>query len=274
MDLTWPFSPAAPRLAVFPPPRVERIMAMPEQPLNVSELHTVVHIGTHVDSPRHFVIDGPACEDIPLDRLLGRGVVWRIEKPPLGAIVPADLEAMRPRLEPGDILAIDTGAQARVGTDAYDRHPSLSVEATHWLIEQQLKLLAVDVPTPEVALAARPADFDYPVHRLLLGSGVLIAEQVTNLGALADSRVEFMFCPISIVGTDGAPARVLARRIAELRSRVYGLGTRGWPESSRSTPPVPQCHCPSSVTSDGTPRMPWASACRRISPRRSIRSGA
>ncbi len=215
MDLTWPFSPAAPRLAVFPPPRVERIMAMPEHPLNVSELHTVVHIGTHVDSPRHFVIDGPACEDIPLDRLLGRGVVWRIEKPPLGAVEPADLEAMRPRLEPGDILAIDTGAQARFGTDAYDRHPSLSVDATSWLIEQQVKLVAVDVPTPEVALAARSADFDYPVHRLLLGSGVLIAEQVTNLGLLADSRVEFMFCPINIVGSDGAPARVLARRIAE-----------------------------------------------------------
>ena len=217
-DLTWPFSPTVPRLAAFPAPRVERIMTMPEQPLNVSELHTVVHIGTHVDSPRHFVIDGPAFEDIPLDRLLGRGVVWRIEKPPLGVIVPADLEQMRPRLEPGDILAIDTGAQARVGTDSYDQHPSLSVEATHWLLERQLKLLAVDVPTPELALSARPAAFDYPVHRLLLGSGVLIAEQVTNLGALAGSQDEFMFCPISIVGSDGAPARVLARRVSSQTS--------------------------------------------------------
>jgi arylformamidase len=213
-DLSWSLSPEAPRLAVFPAPRVERIMAMPEQPLNVSELHTVVHIGTHVDSPRHFVIDGPAFEEIPLDRLIGRGVVWRIEKPPLGVIEPADLEAARPQLEPGDILAVDTGAQARFGTEAYDRHPSLSVEAARWLLEQRVKLIAVDVPTPEVALPARSADFDYPVHRLVLGSGVLIAEQVTNLGSLAGGSVEFMFCPISIVGSDGAPARVLARRIS------------------------------------------------------------
>ena len=214
MDLTWPFSPAAPRLAVFPPPRVERIMAMPEHPLNVTELHMVVHIGTHVDSPRHFVIDGPACEDIPLDRLLGRGVVWRIEKPPLGAVERADLEAMRPRLEPGTSSRSTRGhrlGSARMRTTATLPSP--------WrrrrLIEQQVKLVAVDVPTPEVALAARSADFDYPVHRLLLGSGVVIAEQVTNLGLLADCRVEFMFCPINIVGSDGAPARVLARRIAE-----------------------------------------------------------
>ena len=88
------------------------------------------------------------------------------------------------------------------------------MEAARWLLEQQVKLIAVDVPTPEVALPARSADFDYPVHRLLLGSGVLIAEQVTNLGSLAGGSVEFMFYAISIVGSDGAPARVLARRIS------------------------------------------------------------
>jgi kynurenine formamidase len=213
-DLTWPFSPEVPRLASFPRPRIERIMAMPEQPFNVSELHTVVHMGTHVDAPRHFVLDGPALDEIPLDRLVGRGVVWRIEKPPLGLVDVPDLAAMQPRLEPGDILALDTGAQARAGTKAYDEHPSLSVEAARWLVEQRVKLVAVDVATPELALAARPAGFDWPIHRLLLGSGVLIAEQVTNLGTLAGRRAEFAFCPIPIVGSDGAPARVLARPIA------------------------------------------------------------
>src|SRR5262245_3245438 len=73
IDLTWPLSPSVPRLGSFPPPRVERVASMPDDPLNVTELSMVVHVGTHVDSPRHFFRDGPALEDVPLSRLMGTG---------------------------------------------------------------------------------------------------------------------------------------------------------------------------------------------------------
>ena len=211
IDLTWPLSPAVPRIASFPPPRLERIASIPQRPLNITELQMIVHTGTHVDSPRHFYDDGPAFQDIPLERLMGTGVVWRLDMPLYGVIEPADLERMQPRLEPGDILAIDTGAAGRVGTPEYDRHASLSVAAAQWLVERKVKLLAVDMPTPDVALDRRPEGFVWPVHRALLRDGVLIAEQVTNLAALAGRRAEFMFCPLNIADCDGAPARVLAR---------------------------------------------------------------
>lgn len=214
IDLTWPLSATVPCLASFPPPRIERIASIPQKPLNITELQMIVHTGTHLDSPRHFYNDGPAFQDIPLDRLMGAGVVWRMTLPPYGVIGPADLERMRPRLEPGDIVAIDTGAAAKVGRPDYDHHPSLSAEAADWLVQQQIKLLAVDMPTPDVAMDRRPEGFDWPVHRALLSRGVLIAEQVTNLGAFAGRRAEFMFCPLNIVDCDGAPARVLARAVA------------------------------------------------------------
>lgn len=213
-DLTWPLSPRVPRISSFPPPRIELVAAMPEKPLNITELSMIVHIGTHVDSPRHFFLDGPAFQDVPLDRLMGPGVVWRIDKPLYGMIEPDDLERMRPRLEPGDIVALDTGCAARVGTADYDRHPSLSEAAAHWLVEHGVKLLAVDTPTPDIPVDRRPADFDWPVHHVLLRDGVLVSEQVANLGALAGQRVEFMFCPLNIEDGDGAPARVLARPLS------------------------------------------------------------
>lgn len=214
IDLSWPLSPAVPRIASFPPPRIERIASIPERPLNITELQMIVHTGTHVDSPRHFYNDGPAFQDIPLERLMGAGVVWRVDLPPDALIEPAELERMRPRLAPGDILALDTGAAARVGTPGYDRHASLSLAAAQWLVEQKVKLVAVDMPTPDLAVDRRPAGFDWPVHRALLRHGVLIAEQVTNLGSLAGGRAEFMFCALNIADCDGAPARVLARAIA------------------------------------------------------------
>lgn len=214
IDLTWPLSPNVPRIASFPPPRLTRIASIPERPLNITELQMIVHTGTHVDSPRHFYSDGPAFQDIPLERLMGQGVVWRMQLPAYGLIEPADLERMRPRLEAGDILALDTGAAARVGTPDYDRHGSLGLAAAHWLVERKVKLLALDTPTPDLALDQRPEGFIWPVHRALLAAGVLIAEQVTNLGALAGGRAEFMFCPLNIADCDGAPARVLARPLA------------------------------------------------------------
>jgi kynurenine formamidase len=68
---------------MFAAPKFTRIAEMPARPLNVTHTDTVVHIGTHLDSPRHFCIDGPAMEAIPLERLMGRGAVIRLDKPRL-----------------------------------------------------------------------------------------------------------------------------------------------------------------------------------------------
>jgi arylformamidase len=188
---------------------------MPDKPLNVTRMDTIVHMGTHVDAPRHFFLDGPSMEAIPLERMMGRGVVLRMEKPAYGVIEPSDLERASPRIEPGDIVAIDTGWSARWGTPAWDQQPCLSQEAARWLLEKRVKMVAVDTPTPDIPLDRRPPDFNWPVHRTLLAHGILIAEQLANLARLADRRVEFVFAPLPIAGSDGSPARVIARAVAQ-----------------------------------------------------------
>lgn len=213
IDLTYPLSADVPRVASFAPPAFTRIAEMPDKPLNVTRMDTIVHMGTHLDAPRHFFLDGPAMEAIPLDRMMGRGVVVRIEKAAYGVIEPADLERASPGIEAGDIVAIDTAWGPRWGTPEWDRQPCLSVEAARWLLDKRVKMLAVDTPTPDLPLDRRSADFTWPVHRALLAHGVLIAEQLANLGELAGQRVEFTFGALPIAGSDGSPARVLARAV-------------------------------------------------------------
>jgi len=213
IDLTWPLSPGVPRISSFPAPRIERIASIPDDPLNITELSMVVHIGTHVDSPRHFYSDGPAMDDVPLARLMGAGVVWRMDTPLDGMIEPADLERMRPQVEPGDILLLDTGLAEYVGTPDYDRHAAFSVAAAEWIVDRKIKLLAMDLPTPDIPVYKRSPEFDWPVHHVLLRDGVLISEQVANARSLAGRRAEFLFLPLNIVGGDGAPARVLGRAV-------------------------------------------------------------
>jgi kynurenine formamidase len=126
----------------------------------------------------------------------------------------AELERARPELREGDILAIDTGWAAKYGTETYDRHPSLSVEAASWLAERGIKLLAWDCATPDLVYPLRQPGFNWPVHHILLSRGILVCEHLRGHTVLAGKRVEFMFNALNVTGSDGAPARVLGREVA------------------------------------------------------------
>lgn len=214
VDLSHPLHPGMPRIHFFPPPRFDRILALPRDRLNVTEMQMVVHTGTHVDSPRHFFADAPALEEVPVERLTGPGVVWPVAARAFGTIEPADLAGLDAVLRPGDILGLCAGWSRHAGQERYDQHPCLGVATAEWLVARRVKLVALDVPTPDLAVARRGPGFDYPVHRVLLSRGVLIAEHVTGLGALAGRRVEFVCGALGIVGGDGSPARILARPVA------------------------------------------------------------
>lgn len=211
VDLSHPLDSRMPRVPFFPKPEFERLYSIPEHQLNVTRMEMVVHTGTHVDSPRHFFNDGPAFEDIPLDRLSGPGIVWPVSVAPGCDVEPKHLVAAEALLQPGDILVLNTGSHRAAGSAAYDEHPSLTLSAAQWIVDHELKLLAVDTPTPDTAVNRRTKDFNYPVHRLLLAHGVLIAEHLTNLDSLSGRRVEVICNALNITGSDGAPARILAR---------------------------------------------------------------
>lgn len=214
VDLSHRITETLSRSPMFPQPRIQKIISMPEHLSNVTEMQMVVHHGTHIDAPRHFIADGPSMDEIPLERLYGQGVVWRIDVPAHGVIGVSDLERATPKMKPGDIVYLDTGWAQYVNTEHYENHASLSPEASEWLVAQGAKLVGVDFSTPDLTAHRRPADFRWPVHQILLRSGVLIAEHMTNLKMLAGRRIETMFLAINIAGSDGAPARVIARPIA------------------------------------------------------------
>jgi arylformamidase len=212
IDLSQTIYDGMPRFAAFGAPRVEQIKKIPQDPLNVTELQIICHVGTHVDAPRHFVADGPAMDEIPLNRLHGPGVVWKFDVKPFGIIGVNDLENAGPELRWGDIVIFDGGWWPSFGTDVYDQNYSLSPEAALWLVHRGVKLVGVDCGTVDLAHTQRKPGFNWPVHRILLSHGVLVAEHLTNLAPLTGKRIEAMFLPLNIRGADGAPARVIARQ--------------------------------------------------------------
>lgn len=201
------------RVAAFPAARFERLYAMPRDPMNATTMSMVCHYGTHVDAPCHFIPGAPAFDDIPLERLHGPGVVWRVEAGPGGTIARTQLARCAPAMRPGDIVLLDADWARRFGTPEYDDNPALAVDAAEWLVSQGAKLVGVDFATPDLAVPRRPPGFTWPVHHALLGHGVLIAEHLTNLRPLAGRRIEAMFLALAIAGSDAGPARVVARSV-------------------------------------------------------------
>ena len=214
IDLTHRVGPDMPVASIFPKPSFGKLRSLPDDPFNVTDIHMVAHAGTHVDAPLHYFMGSPDMAQIPPERLRGPGVVWRIDCEPNQVIGAADLEQCQPKLLPGDILAVDTDWARRFGASDYEHHPSFDAGAALWMLEHRVKLLACDFATPDLVYHLRQPGFDWPVHRILLANGILVCEHLTGHAALAGERVEFFFGALPIIGGDGAPARVAARRIA------------------------------------------------------------
>jgi kynurenine formamidase len=168
------------------------------------------HVGTHVDAPCHFIPGAPSIDEVGLDRLCGEGIVGRLRVREPHTITAAELDELD--VLAGDILVLDTGWWDAADGDRVD-HSHLGEDAAARLVERRVKLLGFDAPTPDLPVHRRPAGFGWPVHHLLLSHGVLVAENLTNLVPELTGRLTFVFAPLPVVGADGAPARVLARRL-------------------------------------------------------------
>lgn len=177
----------------------------------VTQFSVCTHMGTHVDSPAHFLPGGKTLHDFPLERFMTSAVVWPVDRGAGEAIPASDLVAARPAVAPGEAVLLCTGWGAKWGTPEYGDHPHLSEAAARWLVDQGIGLLGMDVMTPDCPVAARPAGYAHPIHHLLLGADVLIVENMVGLEPLAGRRVELHALPIRLDADDGAPVRAVAR---------------------------------------------------------------
>ncbi len=212
VDLSHPLDVATPPWPGDPWLGIEAVDAIPaaggaEDPaahVNVSALRIGAHLGTHVDAPAHFFREGRTIEAVPLERFVGAAL--RIG---LGVLAPRALisrELLAPH-EPAirrlGRVVLDTGWSARWRQPGYfDAYPALDAGVAAWLVECGVEVVGVDAPS-----------LDYPpheAHRVLLGAGVLLVENLTNLRALARDEFELIVTPLPLVGVEASPVRAVA----------------------------------------------------------------
>ena len=183
------------------------------QTLNVTELSLPCHAGTHVDAPIHIVPNGKSIDQLPVDAFVGMGAVISVKKKGGEEVTAKDLENSGVAVNKGDILMLHTGWDEKFDSPDYNLHPYLSVDAAQWMVDKRIKLFGIDCITVDLPTPLRPKGFDFPVHKTLLGNNVLIAENVTNLGAIVGKKTRIMALPLRIQGSDAGHARIIAEVI-------------------------------------------------------------
>jgi kynurenine formamidase len=167
------------------------------------------HIGTHVDSPFHFIPTAGTIESVRPEQLIGPAVCLDVSaKRPEELVTPEMLEAAERRagvrVEQGDILLF-RGWLGHHTDEGFFRCAGMDKAAAEWVAGRGVKALGCDLATPD-----DPRDMVRPVHLTLLGKGILIMEHIANLEKLPVSRFQFIGLPLRIKGATASPIRAVA----------------------------------------------------------------
>ena len=214
IDLTRPFDGDADHSLALPDPCVETLNDVDGGGANVQRVAFATHTGTHVDAPLHVLPGGSTVDETPLSRLLAEGVVLGVDADEPRPVEVEDLRGFD-GLRDGDAVLLSFGWATHAGTDRYHRYPWLSTELGDRLVERDVALVAMDTLSPDEPRELRSGEDPYPVHRRLLGAGVPVVENLADPSELVGERVEVVCLPLKLRGGDGAPARVVVRRVGD-----------------------------------------------------------
>jgi arylformamidase len=205
VDLTQPMANGMPVMDGIEPPQFRDLADVTVDGYAMSQYTFVNHTGTHVDAPAHQIAGGASLDEIPLDRLVTYAVTIDLTGHEPGPVGRADLDGQLDRVLTGDLVLFRSDNARNWGTDAYWHgwcYPdALAVRA---LIDRDVAGIGFDGPS------ADPVDTDdYELHRLWLGAGKIIIENLASLAELPD-RCRIVVAPLKVRHANGGPARVFA----------------------------------------------------------------
>ena len=203
-DITLAISPAMPVWPGNPAVVLERVSSMDAGAHdNVSRLACGVHTGTHVDAPHHFLNDHRTVESLSLDILTGQAQVVQIPDD----VKVVNAEALERTLLPAGTKRLllrtsNSHIWERNETEFVTGFVGISEDGADWLVSHGIKLVGIDY------LSVAPYHKSVPTHRSLLTAGIIIVEGL-DLSAIKPGHYELFCLPLKLVGSDGAPARVI-----------------------------------------------------------------
>ena len=204
-DVTLAFGSGIPPWPGEPAPVMTRLSDMAKgDACTVTRLDFVVHYGTHLDAPIHFIPGGGDVASLDLEVLMGPCHVVR---------VPDHMDAIGP-----EAFAIPSGCTrllVRTRNSALWDNPAhafvrdfvaFTPEGARWLVECGVRLVGIDYLSVQGFHDSEPT-----THRVLLGAGVIAVEGL-DLRGIEPGGYGLVCLPLKLIGADGSPCRVILSR--------------------------------------------------------------
>jgi kynurenine formamidase len=188
---------------------------------------TAEHGGTHIDAPVHFAEGHHTVDQIPLEQLIGQGVVVDVTAQCATnadyQINVADFERWEREhgeLPRGAIVLLRTGygklwpdRKKYLGTDergeaavAKLHFPGLAPDAARWLASNRsIKAVGLDTASIDYGQSTQ-----FESHRALFDKNIPALENLAPLDALPASGFHVVALPMKIGGGSGGPVRAVA----------------------------------------------------------------
>jgi kynurenine formamidase len=185
------------------------------------------HGGTHIDAPVHFAKGRNSVEQIPLEQLMGAGIVIDVTRQCAGNpdyLVSIDdfqnWEKQNGRIPSGSIVLLRTGfgkyypdRKKYLGTDergadavAKLHFPGLDPLAARWLTgNRSIKAIGLDTASIDYGQSTL-----FESHRALFEKNIPAFENVANLEQLPLKGFSVIALPMKIKGGSGGPLRIVA----------------------------------------------------------------
>lgn len=185
------------------------------------------HGGTHLDAPVHFAKGRLTVDQIPLEQLIGLGLIIDVTRQSAAnrdyQVSIADIqdwERRYGRIPAGSIILLRTGfgkfypdPKSYLGTDERGpdavpklHFPGLDPQAARWLTQNRsIKAIGLDTPSIDYGQSTL-----FESHRILFDKNIPAFENVANLDQLPIRGFTVIALPMKIKGGSGGPLRIVA----------------------------------------------------------------
>ena len=195
----------------------------------MEKITAITHTGTHVDAPYHYGPESggkPArrIDEVPLEWCFAPGVRLDFRHLNDGDEITVDalkaaLQKIGYEIRPGDIVLLQTGADARMDSKEYFQQPGLGREGTLWLVDQGVKVIGIDAYTIDRPFHAMKKDFKatgdaevlWPAHFAGIEKEYCQIEKLTHLDRIPMDHGFMVSClPVKIKGASAGWCRAVA----------------------------------------------------------------
>lgn len=174
-------------------------------------------VGTHIDSPCHFIPGGRSVDQLALSQLIAPAYIIDISDKAhadyqLSLMDIENAELAQGPISKGSLVIIATGwhrywydplKYRNIDANGCMHFPTISLEAADYLLRKDIVGVGIDTLSPEV-------DEAFPVHHLLLGADKYILENLADCSGLPKVGAEIIALPPKIGQGTESILRVIA----------------------------------------------------------------